>query len=126
MSKSMEEQVDKSNFEVPPEMRAMAEKSVEQAKKAIDGFIAAARHAASTVDNQASAARFGAKEVGDLAMRYAERNIASSFEFAQSLLRAKDVQEVMKLQSDYAKQQLTVLAEQAKDLGQKASKMTGS
>jgi phasin len=122
----MEEQVDKSNFEVPPEMRAMAEKSVEQAKKAIDGFIAAARHAASTVDNQASAARFGAKEVGDLAMRYAERNIASSFEFAQSLLRAKDVQEVMKLQSDYAKQQLTVLAEQAKDLGQKASKMTGS
>ena len=126
MSKSMEEQVDKSNFEVPPEMRAMAEKSVEQAKKAIDGFIAAARHAASTVDNQASAARFGAKEVGDLAMRYAERNIVSSFEFAQSLLRAKDVQEVMKLQSDYAKQQLTVLAEQAKDLGQKASKMTGS
>jgi phasin len=126
MSKSMEEQVDKSNFEVPPEMRAMAEKSVEQAKKAIDGFIAAARQAASTVDNQASAARFGAKEVGDLAMRYAERNIASSFEFAQSLLRAKDVQEVMKLQSDYAKQQLTVLAEQAKDLGQKASKMTGS
>jgi phasin len=126
MSKSMEEQVDKSNFEVPPEMRAMAEKSVEQAKKAIDGFIAAARHAASTVDNQASAARFGAKEVGDLAMRYAERNIAASFEFAQSLLRAKDVQEVMKLQSDYAKQQLTVLAEQAKDLGQKASKMTGS
>jgi phasin len=122
----MEEQVDKSNFEVPPEMRAMAEKSVEQAKKAIDGFIAAARHAASTVDNQASAARFGAKEVGDLAMRYAERNIAASFEFAQSLLRAKDVQEVMKLQSDYAKQQLTVLAEQAKDLGQKASKMTGS
>jgi phasin len=122
----MEEQVDKSNFEVPPEMRAMAEKSVEQAKKAIDGFIAAARHAASTVDNQASAARFGAKEVGDLAMRYAERNIASSFEFAQSLLRAKDVQEVMKLQSDYAKQQLTVLAEQAKDLGQKANKMTGS
>lgn len=118
--------MDKSNFEVPPEMRAMAEKSVEQAKKAIDGFIAAARHAASTVDNQASAARFGAKEVGDLAMRYAERNIASSFEFAQSLLRAKDVQEVMKLQSDYAKQQLTVLAEQAKDLGQKASKMTGS
>jgi phasin len=124
----MEEHVDKSNpnFEVPPEMRALAEKSVEQAKKAVDGFITAARHAASTADNQAHAARSGAKEVGDLAMRFAERNIASSFEFAQNLLRAKDLQEVMKLQSEYAKQQMSALTEQAKDLGQKATKMTGA
>jgi phasin len=122
----MENLVDKTNFEVPPEMRALAEKSVEQAKKAFDGFIAAARHAASTAENQANSARFGAKEVGDLAMRYAERNIASSFDFAQSLLRAKDVQEVMKLQSDYVKQQMSVLSEQAKDLGQKAAKMSGT
>jgi phasin len=118
----MEDQMDKSNFEVPPEMRAMAEKSVEQAKKAIDGFIAAARHTASTAENQANVARSGVKEVGDLAMRFAERNIASSFDFAQSLLRAKDLQEVMKLQSDYVKQRMSALSEQAKDLGQKRPK----
>jgi phasin len=121
----MEELVDPKQFEVPPEMRAIAEQSVEQAKKAFDGFISAARHAASTVDTQASTARNSAKEVGDLAMRFAERNIASSFDFAQKLLRAKDVQEVMKLQSDYLKQQMAAMTEQARDLGQKASKSGG-
>ncbi|MGI8527697.1 MAG: phasin family protein [Pseudolabrys sp.] len=118
--------MDKSNpnFEVSPEMRDFAEKSVEQAKKAIDGFIAAARHAAVTVESQGKDATGKAKEAGDLAMRYAERNIDSSFEFAQSLVRAKDVQEVMKLQSDYMTKQMTVLQEQAKDLRQKAAKTT--
>jgi phasin len=115
--------VNKSPFEVPPEMRALAEQSVEQAKKAFDGFMSAARHAANAADTQSHTARSGAKEVGDLAMRFAERNIASSFELAQSLLRAKDVQEVLKLQSDYLKQQMTVLSEQARDLGQKAGKI---
>ncbi|HKH35041.1 MAG TPA: phasin, partial [Beijerinckiaceae bacterium] len=33
----------KMAYEVPPEMREFAEKSVEQARKAIDGFIGAAR-----------------------------------------------------------------------------------
>jgi len=32
-------------FEVPPEMRAFAEKSVEQARQAFDGFISAAHQA---------------------------------------------------------------------------------
>ena len=32
-------------FEVPPELRTFAEKSVEQARQAFDGFISAAHHA---------------------------------------------------------------------------------
>ena len=35
------------NFEIPAEMRAMAEKSVQQAKVAFDGFVSAAPHAVS-------------------------------------------------------------------------------
>ncbi|MBV9558519.1 MAG: phasin [Pseudolabrys sp.] len=115
--------MDQPKFEIPAEMRAFAEKSVEQAQKAFDTFIAAARHAAVTAETQAKSASGGAKEVGDLAMRFAERNISASFELAQKLVRAKDVQEVMKLQSDYVKAQMAALQEQAKDLGQRASKM---
>ncbi len=91
------------NFEIPAEMRAMAEKSVEQARKAFDTFVAAATHAVTTAEIQAKGAQSGAKEAGELAMRFAERNIASSFEFAQKLVQAKDPQEVMKLQADYTK-----------------------
>ena len=104
-------------FEVPPEMRAFAEKSVEQARQAFDGFISAAHHAVSTFEGQAESARKGAKDVTEKAMTFAQQNIASSFEFAQQLLRAKDIQEVLRLQADYIKQQMQVLAEQAKELG---------
>ncbi|MGB7259976.1 MAG: phasin family protein [Pseudolabrys sp.] len=111
------------NFEIPPEMRAFAEKSVEQAKQAFDGFVAAAQHAVSAAENNANAARTGAKEVGELAIQFTERNIASSFDFAQKLLRAKNSEEVLVLHSDYVKSQMAALSDQAKELSQRATRM---
>jgi len=113
-------------FEVPPEMRAFAEKSVDQAKQAVDGFMSAAHRALSALEGQAETARQGAKDVGEKAMGFAERNIASSFEFTQKLMRAKDMQEVLTLQADYIKTQMQVLAEQAKELGDSAAKAAKS
>lgn len=114
------------NFEIPAEMRALAEKSVEQARQAFETFMTAATQAASTADKQVAGARAGAKEVGELAVRFAERNVASSFEFAQQLLRAKDFEEVMALQSDFVKRQMAALSDQAKELTKEAAKMAGS
>ena len=112
-------------FEMPPEMRAMAEKSVEQARQAFDGFLAAAQHAASTAGTQFASAQSGAKEAGDLALQFAQRNVASSFEFAQKLMRAKDPQEVMALHAEYAQSQMAALAEQGKELSKRAAKLGG-
>ena len=39
---------DGARFEIPADMRALAEKSVEQAKQAFDIFISAAQHAVNT------------------------------------------------------------------------------
>ena len=39
------------NFEIPAEMRAVAEKSVEQAKQAFNSFISAAQHAVNSAEN---------------------------------------------------------------------------
>jgi hypothetical protein len=58
-------------FEIPADMRAVAEKSVEQAKQAFDIFISAAQHAVSTAENQAASVQAGAKDVGELAMGFA-------------------------------------------------------
>ncbi len=112
-------------FEVPAEMRAMAEKSVEQAKQAFDGFIAATKHAVSTAENHATSARSGAKEMGEMAVSFTQRNIASSFEYAQKLVRAKDPSELMALHAEYVKSQIATLTEQAKALNQQAAKLTG-
>ena len=52
----------------------------------------------------------------------AERNIAASFDFAQKLVHAKDVQEVMKLHAEYVKDQMQTLSEQTKQMGESAAK----
>ena len=109
-------------FEIPPEMRAMAEKGVEQAKQAFDGSISAAHNAVNAFEGQAETARKGAKDVADKAITFAGQNIASSFELAQQLVQAKDVQEVMRLQADFIRKQMQVLTEQAKDVGESTSK----
>jgi phasin len=110
-------------FQIPPEMRALAERSVEQAKQAVEGFISAAQRTVSAFEGQAETARKGAKDVGEKAMGYVEQNIANSFDFAQKLVRAKDVQEMLELQASYIRNQMQVLAEQAKELGQSTSKL---
>lgn len=113
-------------FEVPAEMRELAEKSVAQAKQAFDGFIAATQHAVGTAETQVKTLQTGAKGTSELAMKFAERNVAASFEFAQKLLHAKDAQEVTALQAEYLKSQLATLTEQAKELSQQAAKMSGN
>ncbi|HEY6381281.1 MAG TPA: TIGR01841 family phasin [Pseudolabrys sp.] len=112
-------------FEIPADMRALAEKNVEQAKQAFDIFIPAAQHAVSTAENQAATMQAGAKQVAELAMGFAERNITSSFEFAQRLLQAKDPKDIMALHADYVNSQIAALTEQGKELGERMAKMTG-
>ena len=110
------------NFDVPTQMRQFAEQSVEQARKAVDGFLTAAHKTAVTVENQASTAQSGAKDMRDKVMTLAEQNINNSFEFAQKLVRAKDIQEVMALQQEFLKQQMQAMQSQVKDIGAAATK----
>ncbi len=112
-------------FEIPAEMRAFAEQSVEQARQAIEGYLTAAHRTVSMFEGQAESARKGAKDIGAKAMEFAQRNLATSFEHAQKLVRAKDVQELMELQTSYIRAQMQVLAEQAKELGTDATRMAG-
>ena len=67
-------------------------------------------------------AQSSAKDMGQKAMGFAEQNIANSFEFAQRLVRAKDIQEVMALQQEYLQSQMKAMSAQAKDLGSTAAK----
>jgi hypothetical protein len=84
------------NFEIPADMPA--EKSVEQARIAFNTFMTAAQQAAATFEGQAKAAHAGAKDIGDKAMGYAERNVANTFAFASRLVHAKDSQDFIRLQ----------------------------
>jgi phasin len=109
-------------FEVPPELRTFAERSVEQARQAFDGFISAAHQAMSAFEGQAETARKGARDVSEKAVTFAERNMTSAFEFVHDLVRARDLQEVLRLQADYIRRQMEALTEQARELGESTSK----
>jgi hypothetical protein len=104
-----------ARFDIPADMLALAEKSVEQTKQAFDVFISAAQHAVSTAETQAATAQAGAKKMGELAVGFAERNIASSFEFAQKLLQAKEPKEVAALHAGYVNTQIAALTDQARN-----------
>ena len=116
---------DGTRFEIPAGMRALAEKSVEQAKQAFDIFISATQRAVNAAETQAANAQAGAKEMGEFAIGFAERNIASSFAFAQKLLQAKNPKDVMALHTDYVNSQIAALTDQAKELSKRAAKMGG-
>jgi phasin len=109
------------HFEVPADLRAMTGKSMEQARGAFKTFMNAAKQAASHFENQTKTAHAGAKDVSEKAMSYAERNVANTFAFADRLVNANDIQQVIALQTEFVQAQTKELAEQAKDLGQSAS-----
>lgn len=105
-------------FEVPQEMRAFAEKSVEQAKSAFDNYMSQATKAMGAVESQTDAAASGARDVGRQALGFAEENVAAAFAFAEKLVRARDPQEIMQLQSEFAKETMQKLGEQSKAMGE--------
>jgi phasin len=104
-------------FEVPVDLRDFAQKSVEQARKAFEGFVGVAQKTADAVDTASASARANAKSVTSQALSYAEQNVNAAFDHALKLVQAKDPQEAFTLQSEFLKHQLANLQSQAKDIG---------
>jgi phasin len=109
-------------FEIPKDMRSMAEASFDQARKAFEKFLATAQATAGSIEERGETVRAGAKDVGAKAISYAEKNVQASLDYAQSLVHAKDLAEIMKLHSEYVQSQMRSLAEQASEMGQIVSR----
>ena len=58
---------------------------------------------------------------------YMQRNVMGTFDLCDKLIQAKDVQDSMKIQSEFVQAQMRSLTDQAKSLGESAMKaMTGA
>jgi len=112
----------RDRFEIPKEMRSMAEASFDQARKAFEKFVASAQATAGSLEERSATVRAGAKDVGAKAISYAEKNVEASLDYAQSLLRAKDLTEIMRLHSEYVQSQMRSLTEQASEMSQIVSR----
>ena len=113
---------EEGRFEIPKDMRSMAEASFDQARKAFEKFVSTAQATAGTIEERGATVAAGAKDIGAKAISYAEKNVQASLDYAQSLLHAKDLTEIMKLHSEYVQAQMRSLAEQAGEMGQIAAR----
>ena len=113
---------ERGGFEIPKEMRSMAEASFDQARKAFDKFLAGAQQTAGSIEERGATVRAGAKDIRAKAISCAEKNVQASLDYAQALLHARDLTEVMRLHSEYVQAQMRALTEQASEMGQVVSR----
>jgi len=106
-------------FEIPQQMRDLAEQNVQQARAAYGQFM--------NVMGQAMSMWFGAmpsnamtssfKSVQERATQYAKSNAEAAFALADDIANARDLQAIFKLQTEFAQSQMQAYATQAQDLG---------
>ena len=105
------------SFEIPPELREMAEKNVEQARAAYGQFMDFLTQAMGAWATSPGSAELGGfRAVQERAIAFAKENAERSFVLASELARAKDVQEVLTLQSRCAQTQMQTFGIQAQQL----------
>jgi len=109
-------------FEIPKEMRSMAEASFEQARKTFEKFLSSAQATVGSLEERGATVRAGAKDVGAKAIANAEKNVQASLDYAEALSKAKDGTEVTRLHSEYVQAQMRALAEQATEMAQTVSR----
>ena len=109
-------------FEIPKEMQSIAEAGFEQARTAFEKFLSSAQATAGSLEERSATVRAGAKDIGAKVISYAEKNVQSSLDYAQSLVHAKDLADVVRLHSEFVQAQMRALAEQASEVGQAVSR----
>lgn len=106
-------------FDIPQQFRELAEQNIEQASAAYGQFMDAMTQAmgmwwGALPPNEMTT---GFKAVQDRAVHFARQNAEAGFSLASSLASAKDIRDVLVLQSRYAQRQMQMYAAQAQELG---------
>jgi phasin len=96
-------------FEVPAELRNLAERTIEQAEKAFDMFFEAANKSMGSFTHPGA-------EISRKALSLTEQNMKFAFDTARKLAQATDLQEAMQIQSEFMKGQITNAGEQMKQI----------
>jgi phasin len=113
-----------TRFEIPEQMRDMAEKSVGEARQAFERFLDAAQKAATQAEGSSRSLGEGAADLSRQSLLFLEDNIAASFDLAQRLVQARTLEEMAALQQEFLQRQMTAAAEQGKVLRAMAGRAT--
>jgi len=106
----------KQMFDFPTDMRDLAEKNVEQARVAYGQFMEFISQAMNAWSASGIPEAENFKTLQDRAIGFAKENADRSFALASDLAQAKDLQQVMTLQSRYVQTQMQTFGIQAQQL----------
>jgi phasin len=98
-----------SKLEVPAELRDLAEKTIDQAERAFGMFFDAASKSMTTIPGAGT-------EVSKQALSLTEQNMKAAFEHARKLVHATDLQEAMRIQSDFLRTHFTNAGEHMREI----------
>src|SRR5215208_1087307 len=113
------------NFQVPEEMRTMAERSLTQARQALDSFLQAARRTAETMEQATEKVQASSKDMAQRTFSAAEQNLRTSLDYAERFVQAKDLQEAAQIQSEFVRRQAEAMQAQMKEFGSAAQSAMG-
>ena len=118
---------EKQTFEIPQQLRELAERNVEQARSAYGQFMDAMAQAVSAWSSVSSdTVTSGFKAAQERAIQFAKENAEAGFALANELTKAKDLQDLLRLQSSFAQKQMQSYARQAQELGRLMAEATRS
>ncbi len=109
----------KSPFEIPPELRELTENNIEQARAAYGQFMDFLTQGMSAWSGATSgSASSGFEGLQNRAVEFAKENAERSFTLAKDVAGAKDIQEILALQSKFAQKQMQTYTHQVQELSQ--------
>ena len=101
---------------VPESVRALAEKTVNQSREAYERGKDALEEAVDALERSFDAAGQGAAAFNRKLIDIAQRNLNSGFDLAKSVAGAKNLAEIVELQSAFLRHQFDVFASQAGEI----------
>ena len=109
---------------IPEAMRAMAEKTVAQTREVYDRSKDALDASIEVFERTFDAAGQGAAAFNRKIIDVAQRNVNSGFDLAKSLTGAKNLAEIVELQSAHWRKQVDTLTDQAEEIRALSAKVT--
>ena len=111
-------------FEVPQELRHLAEENVERARQLYLQFMDGVGQAMATWSSASSdVIAPGFREVQERAVKIANENADAAFKLAKDVAQAKDLHELIDLQTRYVQSQMKWYADQTQAFGRLMTKV---
>ena len=104
--------------------RDAIETGAERSKEVFETFSTATNKAASAMQNCCSTALKGMQDYNSKVIEFAQANTKSYVDFVQKLAGVKSPSEFMEVSTEHSRNQLETLAEQSKQLGALAQRVT--